>query len=106
MGCQMRDVTTKQNVGRWIHPIVIGSGQRLVRDGHVPDGLRVIDRKAFDADIVVLSYRSATLDGDPAPSVRRDQRAGNASIDSLALAMLGVSSDRDWVELDDDDVAD
>lgn len=60
---------------RWVHPVIVGSGQRLAREGN---GLRLLDRQAFDADVVVLTYKPALSEHD-------------LSITELGLAMLGVS---------------
>lgn len=65
----------KNEYRRWIHPVIVGSGQRLVRDTHGP---RLLDRQAFDGDVVVLTYQQPLPDH-------------NLSISELALAMLGVS---------------
>jgi dihydrofolate reductase len=40
----------------WLHPVVLGSGKRLVRD-HTSLTLRPIDAKAFGSGVVLLSYR-------------------------------------------------
>ncbi len=103
----MHDVTTKQDFGRWTHPVVISSGQRSIRDGHRSGGLRLMDRTAFDADIVVLSYHSSPLDTDREPPMSGQQQPEDIQpVNALAMAMLGVSSDLHWVEYADDDVAD
>ena len=75
MVLQRAEGTMKNEYRRWTHPVIVGSGQRLVRDTH---GLRLLDRHAFDADVVVLTYQPAFPDHD-------------LSISELALAMLGVS---------------
>jgi hypothetical protein len=72
---------------RWVYPVVIGSGQRLVREANSTCGLRLADRLAFDADVVVMSYQ---------PAIAEDWRPpGGNAITDLALAMLGVTSSRD-----------
>jgi hypothetical protein len=81
------DAKTVAEKFRWVYPVVIGSGQRLVREGAGTCGLRVADRLAFDGDIVVMSYQPASTE-DWCPS-------GGQTITDLALAMLGVSSGRE-----------
>ena len=78
----------------WTHPVVVGSGQRLVRDGDEPTGLRLLDRDAFNAEVVVLSYTPAQPENDFATLLFEDWRpARSRSILDLAMAMLGVPAD-------------
>jgi dihydrofolate reductase len=39
-----------------VHPVVLGSGKRLFRDGSDTKVLRLVDTKTFSSGIVVLSY--------------------------------------------------
>lgn len=79
----------------WIHPVVVGSGQRLVREGSDTSGLRLLDRHAFNADVVVVSYQPA--EPNEASTLLLDdwQPSRGQSITELALAMLGVSADQE-----------
>ena len=83
------DAKTVAETFRWVYPVVIGSGQRLVREANTTCGLRLADRLAFDKDVVVMTYQPATGQ-DWCPS-------GGQAITDLALAMLGVSAGRDDV---------
>ena len=40
-----------------VHPIVLGSGQRLFEDGVDREALELVDSKAFDTGVVSLTYR-------------------------------------------------
>jgi len=42
-----------------VHPVVVGSGKRLFRDGSDTTVLRLIETKTFSSGVVVLSYRPA-----------------------------------------------
>jgi dihydrofolate reductase len=42
-----------------VHPVVLGSGKRLFRDGSVTKVLRLVDTKTFSSGTVVLSYQPA-----------------------------------------------
>lgn len=42
-----------------VHPVVLGSGKRLFRDGSAPQVFRLVETKAFSSGIVVLSYQPA-----------------------------------------------
>ncbi len=42
-----------------VHPVVVGSGKRLFRDGMDTTVLKLVDTKAFSSGIVVLSYQPA-----------------------------------------------
>jgi dihydrofolate reductase len=43
----------------WIHPVAVGSGKRLFRDGGDTSVLRLVDTKTFRSGVVVLFYQSA-----------------------------------------------
>jgi hypothetical protein len=79
MVIQMAEGTMNNEFRRWVHPVIVGSGQRFVREGN---GLRLLDRQAFDADVVVLTYQPTLSEND-------------LSMTELGLAMLGVSG---WPE--------
>lgn len=92
----MTAVSTKHDYRLWTHPVVIGSGQRHVREGAGASGLRLLDRQAFNADVVVLSYQPARLDDDEPGLLFEGWRSEDEqSITALALAMLGIVPDRD-----------
>ena len=40
-----------------IHPLVLGSGKRLFEDGGDREVLELVDSKAFDTGVVVLTYQ-------------------------------------------------
>jgi dihydrofolate reductase len=40
-----------------VHPVVLGSGKRLFRDGSDTKVLRLVDTKTFSTGIVVLTYQ-------------------------------------------------
>jgi dihydrofolate reductase len=42
-----------------IHPIVLGSGKRLFRDGSNTTALRLVEAKPFSSGVVLLSYQPA-----------------------------------------------
>lgn len=42
-----------------IHPVVLGSGKRLFRDGSEMKVLRLVDSRLFGSGIVVLYYQPA-----------------------------------------------
>jgi dihydrofolate reductase len=42
-----------------VHPIVLGSGKRLFRDGSNTTALRLVETKTFSSGVVLLSYRPA-----------------------------------------------
>src|SRR6266516_842652 len=43
-----------------VHPVVLGSGKRLFRDGSDTTVLRLVDTKTFSSAVVVLTYQPAT----------------------------------------------
>ena len=43
----------------WVHPVVVGSGKRLFRDGSDTTVLRFVGTKTFSSGVVVLSYQPA-----------------------------------------------
>jgi len=42
-----------------VHPVVLGSGKRLFRDGTDTLKLKLLDTRTFSSGIVVLSYKPA-----------------------------------------------
>jgi dihydrofolate reductase len=42
-----------------VHPIVLGSGKRLFRDGSNTTALRLVEAKPFSSGVVLLSYQPA-----------------------------------------------
>jgi dihydrofolate reductase len=42
-----------------IHPVLLGTGKRLFRDGSVPSDLELIDTRKVGPDVIVLTYRPA-----------------------------------------------
>jgi dihydrofolate reductase len=42
-----------------VHPVVLGGGKRLFRDGSAKTVLQLVDTKSFSSGIVVLSYQPA-----------------------------------------------
>jgi dihydrofolate reductase len=42
-----------------VHPIVLGSGKRLFRDGSNTTALRLVETKTFSSGVVLLSYQPA-----------------------------------------------
>jgi dihydrofolate reductase len=47
-----------------VHPIVLGSGKRLFRDGSNTTALRLVEAKPFSSGVVLLSYRPAEQERD------------------------------------------
>jgi dihydrofolate reductase len=43
----------------WVHPVVLGSGKRLFRDGSDTKILRLVETKTFSSGVVVLAYQPA-----------------------------------------------
>lgn len=43
-----------------LHPVVLGSGKRLFREGSDTKNLQLIETKAFSSGVVVLSYQPAS----------------------------------------------
>jgi hypothetical protein len=80
----------------WTHPVIVGSGQRLVREGDNTTGLRLLDRETCNAEIVVMAYQPAQP-ADDATTLPVDdwrQPAGQP-ISELAMAMLGIAAESD-----------
>jgi len=42
-----------------VHPVVLGGGKRLFRDGDDKAVLKLVDTKSFSSGVVVLSYQPA-----------------------------------------------
>lgn len=76
---------------QWTRPVVIGSGQRLHREGTETRGLRVLDRQAFVRDVIVVSYAPVEVDDRSSPLFEDWNPKASGSITKLAMAMLGVS---------------
>jgi dihydrofolate reductase len=47
-----------------VHPLVLGSGKRLFEDGEDRKALELVDSKAFDTGVVVLTYEPAGEEAD------------------------------------------
>ena len=47
-----------------VHPIVLGSGKRLFRDGSNTTTLRLVEAKPFSSGVVLLSYQPAEQERD------------------------------------------
>ena len=47
-----------------LHPVVVGSGKRLFRDGSDTKVLRLVETKTFSSGVVVLSYQPAGKEGE------------------------------------------
>src|SRR5688500_16887064 len=91
---QMTEVSMKADHRFWTHPVVVGSGQRLVRKGGETAGVRLLDREAFNAEVVVLTYAPARQENEATTLLFEDWRPMKGqSITDLALAMLGVPAD-------------
>jgi dihydrofolate reductase len=45
----------------FVHPVVVGSGKRLFREGKPVVGLHLIDTKTFSGGVVALTYESAVV---------------------------------------------
>jgi dihydrofolate reductase len=43
----------------WVHPIVLGSGKRLFREGVPATTLRLVDTRTTSSGLVILTYQSA-----------------------------------------------
>ncbi|HYI13948.1 MAG TPA: hypothetical protein VEX37_01050 [Thermomicrobiales bacterium] len=93
----MTEVSMKADFRCWTHPVVVGSGQRLVREGDATTGLRLLDREAFNAEVVVLSYQPEQPEHHAATLLFEDWRpVRSQSITELAMAMLGVPADAEF----------
>jgi hypothetical protein len=92
----MTEVSMKADYRLWTHPVVVGSGQRLVREGNSTSGLRLLDREAFNAEVVVLTYQPARPENDTTTPLFEDWRpAKRPPISDLAMAMLGITAEPD-----------
>ncbi len=40
----------------WLHPVVLGSGKRLFREGVPATTLRLVDTKTASSGLVILTY--------------------------------------------------
>ncbi len=47
-----------------VHPVVVGSGKRLFRDGSDTKVLRLVETRMLGPDVVVLSYRPSGNEGE------------------------------------------
>jgi dihydrofolate reductase len=52
----------------WVHPVVVGSGKRLFRDGSPPTPLRLVDTNTTSTGVVHLTYQPAKEAEGPARS--------------------------------------
>ena len=43
----------------WVHPVVVGSGERLFREEGATKALRLVNATTFSSGVVVLSYQPA-----------------------------------------------
>jgi RibD C-terminal domain len=43
----------------WVHPVVVGSGQRLFPDGSAAANLKLVDTTTLSTGVVILAYRPA-----------------------------------------------
>ena len=78
----------------WTHPVVVGSGQRLIREGDSTTGLRLLDCEVCNTEVVVLTYQPARPANDTTSPLFEDWRpAKRQTISDLAMAMLGISAD-------------
>ena len=41
----------------WVHPLVLGSGKRLFRDGRSRTNLRLVDSKTTSTGVLMLTYQ-------------------------------------------------
>ena len=85
----------KTDYRQWTRPVVIGSGQRLVREGTETSGLRLLDRQASIRDVIIVSYAPVEDDDGASPVFEDWNPAPSGSITKLAMAMLGVSPEHD-----------
>lgn len=49
-----------------IHPLVLGSGRRLFRDGGAPATLQLVDSQTTSSGVVIATYRPAEADTERA----------------------------------------
>jgi hypothetical protein len=81
----------KPDYRQWTHPIVIGSGQRLVREGSGTTDPWLLDRQAFHRDVIIVTYQRLDDDDRTSPLFDGWKPTATGSITELAMAMLGVS---------------
>ena len=43
----------------WLHPVVLGSGKRMFREGRSTTTLRLVDTKTTSSGLVILTYEPA-----------------------------------------------
>jgi dihydrofolate reductase len=43
----------------WVHPVVLGSGRRLFREGIAETKLELVDTRTLSKGVVILAYRPA-----------------------------------------------
>lgn len=43
----------------WVHPLVLGSGKRLFRDGSPKIDLKLVDTKTTSTGVAILTYQPA-----------------------------------------------
>jgi dihydrofolate reductase len=55
---QQHDVVDEYQL--WLHPVVLGGGKRLCRDGGLKTDLRLIDSRTTGKGMVILTYQPRT----------------------------------------------
>jgi dihydrofolate reductase len=48
----------------WLHPVVLGSGKRLFRDGGLAKNLKLVDSRTTASGLVILTYEHDSNQGD------------------------------------------
>jgi dihydrofolate reductase len=48
----------------WLHPVVLGGGKRLFRDGGPPATLRLVDSRTTTSGLVILTYQTQQRGAD------------------------------------------
>jgi dihydrofolate reductase len=51
-------------LGLMIHPVVVGTGRRLFKEGGDQKGLKLVDSKTFSTGVVYLTYQPANEKGE------------------------------------------
>ncbi len=55
-----------------IHPVVLGSGKRLFRDGSGKTGLKLVDSKTTSSGVLILTYQPASDEGEGAAAGEKE----------------------------------
>jgi hypothetical protein len=63
----------------WIHPIVLGSGKRLFRDGSPTTSLRLVDSKTSSSGGLLLTYQPALAQSEATLSTGQRAASGEWS---------------------------